>query len=143
MLINLADHETRSKANGGNTTKTIGAVYGFQEGLNVHIYDSCELVYDANNARIDMDFLGIKTDQVQQCFPTYELLGWYSTGAQPSEVDIALHKQITEVNDNPLFLLLNAEKTQSASTPQKVSKHLCAMRKICYGKSHRCDSMRH
>ena len=65
-----------------------------------------------------MDFLAVKTDQVQQCFPSNELLGWYSVGASASETDIALHKQITEVNDNPLFVLLDPEESNKEPPEQ-------------------------
>lgn len=42
-----------------------------------------------------------------QVFPGLDFLGWYSTGESPSEEDIEIHRQICEIEESPLFLLLN------------------------------------
>jgi COP9 signalosome complex subunit 6 len=39
-------------------------------------------------------------------FPSYELLGWYSTGESVTADDAALHAQVTAFNEAPIFLQL-------------------------------------
>lgn len=34
-------------------------------------------------------------------------LGWYTTGEAPTETELQIHRQITEINESPLFLQLN------------------------------------
>ncbi|KAJ3128811.1 COP9 signalosome complex subunit 6 [Physocladia obscura] len=44
---------------------------------------------------------------IRQVFPKYDLLGWYSIGTHPTESDMAVHKQILNHNESPLFIQLN------------------------------------
>jgi COP9 signalosome complex subunit 6 len=39
-------------------------------------------------------------------FPKYEVLGWYSTGDQKLPADDLIHAQITQFNENALYLLV-------------------------------------
>ena len=44
----------------------------------------------------------------KQTFPTFDFLGWYSTGNQiPTSSDLLVQKQLEEFNENPLYLLLD------------------------------------
>jgi hypothetical protein len=36
-----------------------------------------------------------------------DFLGWYSTGDRPTLADIDIHRQITDINESPLFLQLS------------------------------------
>jgi hypothetical protein len=36
-----------------------------------------------------------------------DFLGWYSTGDRPTLAEIAIHRQITDINESPLFLQLS------------------------------------
>lgn len=36
-----------------------------------------------------------------------DFLGWYTTGESPTEKDIAIHRQICEINESPILLQLN------------------------------------
>lgn len=36
-----------------------------------------------------------------------DFLGWYTTGDNPDENDIKVHKQICEINESPVFLKVN------------------------------------
>jgi len=49
-----------------------------------------------------------KQEQFKKVFPTYDFLGWYSTGNQVQNADVAIHKQIMEINESPLYLLMDA-----------------------------------
>ena len=40
-------------------------------------------------------------------FQDLDFLGWYSTGDAPNRSDIAVHKQICDINESPVFLKLN------------------------------------
>lgn len=41
-------------------------------------------------------------------FPTNDFLGWYSTSSGVHLSDIAIHKQFLEVNESPIYLVLDA-----------------------------------
>merc|ERR1712187_902881 len=58
------------------------------------------------------EFFQQRLAQYLEVFPSYEFLGWYSTGKAPEESDKALHKKIQEVsaNENPFCVLLDNEK---------------------------------
>lgn len=78
---------------------------------------------------------------VKQVFPTFDFLGWYSIGQQPSPKDTALHQQVRhpsdrsqtrkeergradllpayqflEYNESPVFLQLSPASTDAAPT---------------------------
>lgn len=36
-----------------------------------------------------------------------DFLGWYTTGDTPTERDIAVHRQICDINECPVMLMLN------------------------------------
>lgn len=36
-----------------------------------------------------------------------DFLGWYTTGESPTERDIAVHRQICDINECPVMLMLN------------------------------------
>ena len=44
---------------------------------------------------------------LDQVFQDLDFLGWYSTGDAPNRSDIAVHKQICDINESPVFLKLN------------------------------------
>lgn len=44
---------------------------------------------------------------VKQVFSDMDFLGWYTTGDAPSERDIAVHRQICDINECPVMLMLN------------------------------------
>lgn len=54
---------------------------------------------------------------VKQVFPTYEVLGWYSTGEQPTEEDMHIHRQLFLYNENPLFLQLSPDAHSGKDLP--------------------------
>jgi len=110
VIINISDHWTRSKVqNNIENPRVIGALVGTQSGRTVEIYNSYELVYSVVDglAVIDPKYLVQKTEQFRKVFPQYDFLGWYSTGDSVKVSDLEIQKQIIEVNESPLFLLLD------------------------------------
>ncbi|RVE49422.1 hypothetical protein evm_005934 [Chilo suppressalis] len=46
-------------------------------------------------------------EQFKQVFSDMDFLGWYTTGETPTERDIAVHRQICDINECPVMLMLN------------------------------------
>jgi len=110
VIINISDHWTRIKVQQHlENPRVIGAFLGLQNGRQIEICNSFELVYSVVDGAIviDKDYLNKKQEQFKKVFPTYDFLGWYSTGNQVQNADTAIHKQITEVNESPLYLLMD------------------------------------
>jgi len=110
VLVNISDHWTRWKVqNNVDNPRVIGALVGIQSGRNVEIFNSFELVYNMVDGSIVIDqrFLAQKQEQFKKVFTSYDFLGLYTTGEKASATDIEIHKQITELNESPLYLLLD------------------------------------
>ncbi|GJX82060.1 RNA-directed DNA polymerase, eukaryota, partial [Tanacetum coccineum] len=43
----------------------------------------------------------------KRVFPNFYILGWYSTGADAEESDMQIHKALMDINESPVYLLLN------------------------------------
>jgi len=120
VIINAADHFTRVRVeyNNPNLPRVLGAVLGIQNGRSVEITNSFELVYDILEGKIIIDagYLKTKQEQFKKVFPLYDFLGWYSTGIHVAPSDIEIHKQFLEINESPIFLLLDPVAAYSAAT---------------------------
>eukprot|EP00164_Ancoracysta_twista_P002348 GFYU01003103.1.p1 GENE.GFYU01003103.1~~GFYU01003103.1.p1 ORF type:complete len:330 (+),score=72.38 GFYU01003103.1:37-990(+) len=124
VIINISDHQMRVKAQttgagpSSSTTTSVkrimGALLGTQNGREVEIYTSFELLYDIvdDTPALNMDYLKAKQEQFKKVFPQYDILGWYATGADLTDDDMTLHRAITAVNESPLFLLMDTEVGQ-------------------------------
>jgi len=127
VLINISDHVVRFNV-AGRSERVLGALLGAQVGRRVDVHNSFELIQEEGTQAIDLDFFKQRLAEYLEVFPTYEFLGWYSTGISPQESDKALHKKIQEVsaNETPFVLLLDTEKMrdervgQSEDLPVKV-----------------------
>ncbi|KAM9944412.1 hypothetical protein ACTFIW_010553 [Dictyostelium discoideum] len=121
VLINISDHFTRTKvqSNYQDNCRVIGVILGVQNGRNVEICNSFEMVYATVDKQLvlDIEYLRKKYEQFKKVFPLYDLLGWYSTGSQVSKDDILLHKQISEHNESPLYLMLDTDSPKSKDLP--------------------------
>jgi len=110
VLINISDHYTRARVSSkvGNP-RVIGALLGAQTGRNVEIFTSFELVYNIieNLVVLDLAYFKQKQEQFRKVFPTYDFLGWYSSGSEAQLSDIDIQKQVLEYNESPLYLVLN------------------------------------
>jgi COP9 signalosome complex subunit 6 len=46
---------------------------------------------------------------VKATFPSYEVLGWYTTASSIDPVHGAVHKQMKTLNERPLFMLVDSK----------------------------------
>ncbi|KAJ3090754.1 hypothetical protein HK102_002802 [Quaeritorhiza haematococci] len=110
VIMNISDHHTRTKMQQRSTNPHIfGVLLGVQTGREIEIFNSFEIPHIVIEGQvvIDKTYLISKSEQFRQVFPTYDMVGWYSTGAKPTSSDIHVHKQFLEHNESPLFLQLN------------------------------------
>lgn len=81
----------------GGVPRAIGILFGSQEGAKQHVHYSVELRCDVDmegRPTFDGEFLETQLDLISQVYPSYELLGWYSTGTEPSEDDMRFHRSV-------------------------------------------------
>ena len=115
-------HYCRTKAQEGRPTPVFGALIGKQNGRDIELMNSFELALDQQLSTteavvIDLEYYKVKEEQFKQVFSDMDFLGWYSTGDQPTMLDINVHKQICEINESPLFLQLSPGKQNTTELP--------------------------
>ena len=114
------DSPCRIKAQEGRPVAVYGALIGKQNGRDIELMNRFELDYQTIEGCviIDRDYYNTKEEQFKQVFSDMDFLGWYSAGERPSHLDIAVHRQISEINESPLFLQLTpGGHTQSTELP--------------------------
>jgi len=121
VIMNISEHWTRNRAQEGQAQQVIGAIIGEHKGRHVEIMNSFELVFTIIDGLIviDRDYYQTKEQQFKQVFQTMDFLGWYTTGDVPTPLDIHVQKQISEINESPIFLKLNP-LTRNADLPVSV-----------------------
>ncbi|ESO10229.1 hypothetical protein HELRODRAFT_185323 [Helobdella robusta] len=121
VIMNVSEHWTRVTAQGGRVCQVLGALIGKQKGRNIEIMNSFELVFHSieDEIFVDREYYTIKEDQFKQIFSDMDFLGWYNTGDALVESDIKVHKQICQINENPVFLKLNP-LARSAELPVNI-----------------------
>lgn len=73
VIINISDHWTRTKVQKKQANpRVIGALVGIQEGRNLEIFNSFELVYDIVDGLVVIDHKFLHQKQ-EQCKFTYTL----------------------------------------------------------------------
>jgi len=111
VVMSIADHYTRDIALKAKSKKrVIGALAGQQNGRDVNVLESFEIAFNIDkNGHVDFDKKTFQADLdlFKEAYPTYEMLGWYSTGAKVDPYDLEIHKMMTTYNERPLYLLLN------------------------------------
>lgn len=111
VLINVSDHHTRTKANTGGPVKVIGCLLGSHSGRTIDISNSFEIKYDLSPSSgaivVDQPFLLKKQEQYKQVFPKLDLVGWYTTGQEIDENDLAVNQKVMELNESPLLMVLD------------------------------------
>lgn len=111
VIMNVSEHWTRLRAQDGVAPqRVIGALIGKQKGRVMEVCNSFELLVDVVEGVpvIDNAYYLQKEEQFKQVFPDLDFLGWYTSGDEPTESDIMVHKQICEtINESPIFLKLN------------------------------------
>jgi len=123
VIMNISEHWTRTKAQEGRPTTVYGALIGKQAGRDIEIMNSFELDFNVIEGQviIDRDYYNLKEEQFKQVFSDMDFLGWYNTGAKPSTSDLAVHRQIIEINESPLFLQLSPGGGGAGSTELPLS----------------------
>ncbi|XP_075924589.1 COP9 signalosome complex subunit 6 [Petromyzon marinus] len=121
VILNISEHWTRLRAQEGRPMQVVGALIGKQEGRNIEVMNSFELLFTETDGRTDIDkeYYYTKEEQFKQVFKDLDFLGWYTTGETPNPSDIYIHKQICEINESPIFLKLNPQ-TKHTDLPVSV-----------------------
>lgn len=111
-IINMSEHMVRSVVQpmtgkeGKANNRIAGALLGIHLGREVEVHTTFELLINEDD-RIDQEYLRARQAQFKQVFPTFDLLGWYSSGSIPSLQDMSVHRQLLEYNESPLFLQMS------------------------------------
>jgi COP9 signalosome complex subunit 6 len=113
VIMNVSEHFTRHRAQSepGAPNRVFGCLLGTLSGRNVDIANSFELKVGLVSGTyvIDVDFLKTRLDEYKKVFKDYEVLGWYSTaqGQEAMPGDLLLHRQICEITESPMYLVLD------------------------------------
>jgi len=97
--------------------RVIGALCGQQTGRDVNVLESFEIAFDFDKSgHVFIEKKSFEEDLklFKEAYPTYEMLGWYSTGNKIDPYDLELHKMMTAYNERPLYLLLNPNPADDA-----------------------------
>uniref|UniRef100_A0A061R7N5 COP9 signalosome complex subunit 6 n=1 Tax=Tetraselmis sp. GSL018 TaxID=582737 RepID=A0A061R7N5_9CHLO len=122
VLVNISDHHTRTKLNSrviepnSGTVPVLGCLLGLHTGLTVEITNSFEVLHEVKDGVLvpDSAFLTTKQDQYKRVFPSLDVVGWYTTGEAPREEHLSTHKMMMDINESPVFLLLNPAPSASS-----------------------------
>lgn len=115
VIMNVSEHWTRARAQEGKPVQVLGALIGQQRGRNIEVMNSFELVFDHIDGDIvvNMEYYQTKEGQFKQVFSEMDFLGWYTTGESPTATEIKVHKQIFQINESPICLMLNPMARQT------------------------------
>eukprot|EP00002_Diphylleia_rotans_P017209 TRINITY_DN3341_c0_g1_i1.p1 TRINITY_DN3341_c0_g1~~TRINITY_DN3341_c0_g1_i1.p1 ORF type:complete len:318 (+),score=74.00 TRINITY_DN3341_c0_g1_i1:64-1017(+) len=123
VIINISDHFTRTKVmTKRSDVRVIGALLGTVTGRKVEIYNSFELDYNMNLGRVNVNeaYFKSKQEQMKKVFPTHEVLGWYSSGCEPTFDDLDVQKLVSGYCESPLYLLLDNTQRTVDQVPVKI-----------------------
>jgi COP9 signalosome complex subunit 6 len=97
----------------------MGALIGKQKGRNVEISNSFELKFEVVDGEVifNRDYYNTKEIQYKQVFSDLDFLGWYTTGDLPTENEVKIHKQICQINESSILLLLEPIATNVDRLP--------------------------
>lgn len=125
VIMSISEHHSRTRAIRIQPDIVVGALLGKKSDHNIEIVDSFELRFtksiqdtDCSSLLIDKEFFQKKLPLVKQVFAELDLIGWYSTllMAESDAIcarDLMLHRQISELMPNPIFLKLNPYRRES------------------------------
>lgn len=116
VIMSIADHYTREKVQ-KNKDRVLGALFGKQNGREVDVLESFELVWSTNaDGIIQLEQKAFEDDTklFMEAYEGYECLGWYTTSAEPEPNDIEIHRQMAQFNERPLCLMLNPAPAENA-----------------------------
>lgn len=122
VIMNISEHWTRIRAQAGEPKQVFGALIGKQKGRNIEVMNSFELKTDIvdDDVIINRDYYNTKEEQYKQVFSELDFIGWYTTGENPTDKDIKIHKQICEINECPIMLQLNPLSRSVNQLPAKL-----------------------
>jgi len=118
VVMTIADHHAREKVQ-NKRDRVFGVLFGQQVGRVVSIYESLEISFELDlkasppsakghpNLEADMKLF-------KECYPTYECLGWYSTGTRIDPHDTLLHAFMMTLNERPLYLIMDPSVGEDA-----------------------------
>jgi len=113
VIMNISDHYTRERVKQGSKSnpRVIGILMGVQKGRDIEIFNSFPVPYEEDKKGVitlNNEHISSSKNLYKQTYPTFDFLGWYSTGNQtPTPGDLLVQKQLEEFNENPLYLLLD------------------------------------
>jgi len=89
--------------------RVMGLLYGQQDGRTVKVLETVEMGYKEKDGQITILQTALENDMklFSASYPTYECLGWYSTGKKITQLHQTIHKLISKYNERPLLLLFN------------------------------------
>lgn len=120
VIMNISEHWTRIRAQSGAKQQVIGALIGKHQGRNIEVLNSFELKCDfsaPDSIIIDREYYNTKEEQFKQVFSELDFLGWYTTGEEPTQADVFVHKQICQINECPVMMQLNPSSKNVDSLP--------------------------
>ncbi|CRK92793.1 CLUMA_CG006273, isoform A [Clunio marinus] len=119
VLMNIAEHWTRIRAQEGRANAVYGALIGKQDGRKIEVYNSFELRYEVidDDVIINRDYYNTKEEQYKQVFSDLDFLGWYTTAPQPNEKHIKIHRQICQINESPILLQMDTSSKHVEQLP--------------------------
>ena len=120
VLLGISDHYFRNMIQHPETSKrVIGALLGTQDGRNLSVVSSSELIYKIDPLTdevlsIDMGYIKEKVELLKKVYSSYEFLGWYSCFTEKYKTikpsDVKNHHAMTKYNENPIYLCLDMTK---------------------------------
>jgi COP9 signalosome complex subunit 6 len=114
VLLNLSDQYTRRLADSGSKDRSFGVLVGLTKDRSIHIQNSFEAPssFSEGHHTLDLGFIEQRLAMVLEIFPTYEFIGWYSTG-EFSPADMEIQKTLMSVAEHLLYLNFNLSQTTS------------------------------
>jgi len=108
VVLNICDHLTRDKVQFGKS-RAVGLLFGHQNGREVQVFDTMDVVIKEEKDSVSLEQAAFEDDLklFKETFPSYECLGWYSTGSQITPGDHTIHQLMLKYNERPLYLMLD------------------------------------
>ncbi|KAF9514814.1 hypothetical protein BS47DRAFT_1450710 [Hydnum rufescens UP504] len=131
-ILNVSEHLTRLKLQTrSHSPFIIGALLGTQNGRDVEIVNSFDLVTNAGPGKdlglgeavgieVDPAFLNDRKEQYKLVFPSLDLIGWYTVAERPTPAHVLLHEQFTAYTPTPLLLILSPRPDVPGNLPLTV-----------------------
>lgn len=142
LLVNVSDHATRFRCC-GRTEPVVGAVLGVQDGRRVDMLTAFELVLQADHTKIDEEDFKQRSALYAEVFPTYEVLGWYTTGdvSDPLVANLAMHKQAMQLSGNEALFCCLLRSEASVANTEEIPLQVLEMGSHMEGDKHRFDNV--